>query len=143
MTEKEYDDDIEAKMLQMFGDESKENKPNENVRRSSRSRKKISHYKDEQNAAILHKVEKKYKTFSIEYYELDSEDLGNEILSDRGSSSFVKEEDNPSVQVNIGQKLFFCRTWGEHVVYKNCSECPKKILYTIDTRIFFSSKTVL
>ena len=42
MTEKEYNDDIEAKMLQMFGDESKENNPNENVRRSSRSRKKIS-----------------------------------------------------------------------------------------------------
>ena len=89
MTEKEYDD-IEAKMLLMFGDESKENKPNESVRRSSRSRKKISHYKDEQKAAIVHKVEKKYKTFSNEYYELDSEDLGNESLSNRASSSFGK-----------------------------------------------------
>ena len=57
-TEKDYDDDIEAKMLQMFGDESKENESNENVRKSSRSRKKISHYKDEQKAAIVHKVEK-------------------------------------------------------------------------------------
>ena len=93
MIEKEYDDDIEAKMLQMFGDESEEKKPNENVRRSSRSRKKISHFKDEQKAAIVHKVEKKYKTFSIEYYELDSEDLGNESLNDRGSSSFGNEEE--------------------------------------------------
>ena len=90
MTEKEYDDDIEAKMLQMFGDESKENKPNENVRRSSRSRKKISHYKDEQKAAIVHKVEKKYKASSIEYFELDNEDLGNASLSNRASSSFGK-----------------------------------------------------
>ena len=24
----------------------------------------------------------------------------------------------------------FCRTWGEHVVYKNCSECQKQFLYT-------------
>ena len=24
----------------------------------------------------------------------------------------------------------FCRTWGEHVVYKNCSECQKQYLYT-------------
>ena len=23
----------------------------------------------------------------------------------------------------------FCRTWGEHVVYKNCSECQKQFLY--------------
>ena len=90
MTEKEYDDDIEAKMLQMFGDESEEKKTNENVRRSSRSRKKISHFKDEQKAAIVHKVEKKYKTSPIEYYELDTEDLVNESLSNRASSSFGK-----------------------------------------------------
>ena len=90
MIEKEYDDDIEAKMLQMFGDESEEKKTVENVRRSSRSRKKISHFKDEQKAAMVHKVEKKYKTFSIEYYELDSEDLDNESLSNRASSSFGK-----------------------------------------------------
>ena len=24
----------------------------------------------------------------------------------------------------------FCRTWGEHVVYKDCSECQKQFLYT-------------
>ena len=24
----------------------------------------------------------------------------------------------------------FCKTWGEHVVYKNCSECQKQFLYT-------------
>ena len=24
----------------------------------------------------------------------------------------------------------FCRTWGEHVLYKNCSECQKQFLYT-------------
>ena len=24
----------------------------------------------------------------------------------------------------------FCRTWGEHVLYKNCSECHKQFLYT-------------
>ena len=24
----------------------------------------------------------------------------------------------------------FCRTWGEHVVYKNCFECQKQFLYT-------------
>ena len=23
-----------------------------------------------------------------------------------------------------------CRTWGEHVVYRNCSECQKQFLYT-------------
>ena len=89
MTEKEYDD-IEAKMLLMFGDESKENQPIENVRKSSRSRKKISRYKDEQKAAIVHKVEKKYKASSIEYFELDNEDLGNASLSNRASSSFGK-----------------------------------------------------
>ena len=38
----------------------------------------------------MHKVEKTYKTFSIEYYESDSEDLGNESLSNRTSSSFGK-----------------------------------------------------
>ena len=36
-----------------------------------------------------------------------------------------------TVQVNLCQKLFyFCRIWGEHVVYKNCSECQKQFLYT-------------
>ena len=35
-----------------------------------------------------------------------------------------------SLQVNLCQKLFFCRTWEEHVVYKNCSECKKRFLYT-------------
>ena len=40
MTEKEYEDDIEAKMLRMFGDESKENKTNENVRRISKRKRK-------------------------------------------------------------------------------------------------------
>ena len=33
--------------MSMFGDKSKENKTNENVRRSSRIRKKIRYYKNE------------------------------------------------------------------------------------------------
>ena len=38
---------IEGDVKSMFADKSKENKPNENVRRSSRIRKKIRYYKDE------------------------------------------------------------------------------------------------
>ena len=38
---------IAGDVKSMFGDKSKENKTNENVRRSSRSRKKIRYYKDE------------------------------------------------------------------------------------------------
>ena len=38
---------IEGDVKSMFGDKSKENKTNENVRRSSRIRKKIRYYKDE------------------------------------------------------------------------------------------------
>ena len=38
---------IEGNVKSMFGDKSKENKTNENVRRSSRIRKKIRYYKDE------------------------------------------------------------------------------------------------
>ena len=26
--------------------------------------------------------------------------------------------------------MYFCRTWGENVVYINCSECRKQFLYT-------------
>ena len=29
------------------------------------------------------------------------------------------------IQVNLCQKLFFFQNMGEHVVYKNCSECQK------------------
>ena len=47
MAENECDEDIEAKMSQMFGDEPKENKIKENVRRSSRSRKKVRYSEDE------------------------------------------------------------------------------------------------
>ena len=45
---------IEGDVKSMFGDKSKENKTNENVRRSSRIRKKIRYYKDEsdENDAI-------------------------------------------------------------------------------------------
>ena len=28
-----------------------------------------------------------------------------------------------TVQVNFVKSSSFCRTWGEHVVYKDCSEC--------------------
>ena len=52
MTEKEYDDDIEARMLEMFGEESKEYKPKENEQRSSRSRKKIKYFKDESDSDL-------------------------------------------------------------------------------------------
>ena len=38
---------IEGDVKSMFGDKSKENKTNENLRRSSRIRKKIRYYKDE------------------------------------------------------------------------------------------------
>ena len=31
---------------------------------------------------------------------------------------------------SLSEALLFCRTWGEHVVYKNCSECQKQFLYT-------------
>ena len=47
MAENECDEDIEAKMSQMFGDEPKENKIKENVRRSSRSRKKVRYSEEE------------------------------------------------------------------------------------------------
>ena len=47
MAENECDEDIEAKMSQMFGDEPEENKIKENVRRSSRSRKKVRYSEDE------------------------------------------------------------------------------------------------
>ena len=30
----------------------------------------------------------------------------------------------------LSDALLFCRTWEEHVVYKNCSECQKQFLYT-------------
>ena len=43
------------------------------------------------------------------------------------------EQNEPFVNVlpvNLCQQLFFCRTWGEHVVFKNCSECQKQFLYT-------------
>jgi hypothetical protein len=98
MTENEYDDDLEAKMSHMFGDESKENKARENVRRSSRTRKKItySNYesdpdlseltngKKSKKTATLHNVVKKDSDISIEYYK--SED------SDDVSDSFEEEE---------------------------------------------------
>ena len=35
-----------------------------------------------------------------------------------------------NLQVNLCQSCPFCRTWGEHVVYVNCSECQKQFLYT-------------
>ena len=35
-----------------------------------------------------------------------------------------------TVQVNFVKSSSFCRTWGEHVVCKNCSECQKQFLYT-------------
>ena len=31
---------------------------------------------------------------------------------------------------SLPEALLFCRTWEEHVVYKNCSECQKQFLYT-------------
>ena len=31
---------------------------------------------------------------------------------------------------SLSEALLFCRTWGEHVVYKNCSECQKQFLNT-------------
>ena len=34
------------------------------------------------------------------------------------------------LQVNLFRSSSFCRTWGQHVVYKNCSECQKQFLYT-------------
>ena len=46
-----------------------------------------------------------------------------------GRANFIVVFDNFLVQVNLCQMLFFCRTWGEHVVYKNCSECQKQFLY--------------
>ena len=31
---------------------------------------------------------------------------------------------------SLSNALIFCRIWGEHVVYRNCSECQKQFLYT-------------
>ena len=31
---------------------------------------------------------------------------------------------------SLSEALLFCRTWGEHVVYKKCFECQKQFLYT-------------
>ena len=36
----------------------------------------------------------------------------------------------PITGKSLSEALLFCRTWGEHVVYKNCSECQKQFLYT-------------
>ena len=36
----------------------------------------------------------------------------------------------PVTGKSFSEALLFCRTWGEHVVYKNCSECQKQFLYT-------------
>ena len=43
-----------------------------------------------------------------------------------------------------GKSLSFCRTWGKHIVYKNCSECQKQFLSSycglVDAKIRASDK---
>ena len=100
MTENEYEDDLEAKMSQIFGDESKENKAKENVRRSSRPRKKrtysdyesdpdsseLTNGKKSKKAADVHKSEKKYVSFEYEH------NIDIEIINSSASSSFSEED---------------------------------------------------
>ena len=47
------------------------------------------------------------------------------VISFKATDAFLMK----SVQVNLCQKLSFCRTWGEHIVYKKFSECQKQFLY--------------
>ena len=109
MTENECDDDIEAKMSQIFGDELKENKAKENVRRSSRTRKKrtysdyesdpdlseVTNGKKSKKAAGVHKSEKKCLTFEYEH------NIDIEIISSSASSSFGEEDYSPSPKVSF------------------------------------------
>ena len=100
MTENEYEDDLEAKMSQIFGDESKENKAKDNVRRSSRPKKKrtyldyesdpdlseLTNGKKSKKAADVHKSEKKYVSFEYEH------NIDIEIINSSASSSFGEED---------------------------------------------------
>ena len=140
MTENEYEDDLEAKMSQIFGDESKENKAKENVRRSSRARKKrtysdyesdpdLSEFtkgKKSKKAATVHKVVKKDSDISIEYYE--SED------SDVVSDSFDEEEYSPSHNKQLKNKTNK-RGRPKSSGSKTEGEIPKKKLKTLASGI--------
>ena len=52
----------------------------------------------------------------------------------RGRTKNLPMDTSLDLQVNLCQKLFFLqnmgRTWREHVLYKNCSDCHKQLLYT-------------
>ena len=32
---------------------------------------------------------------------------------------------------SLSEALLFCRTWGDHVLYKKCSECQKQFLHVL------------
>ena len=49
----------------------------------------------------------------------------------RSRTKNLPRDTSLELQVIFVRSSSFCRTWGEHVVYKNCSECQKQFLYTI------------
>ena len=136
MTENEYEDDLEAKMSQIFGDESKENKAKENVRRSSRPRKKrtYSDYDSDPDLSDLTNEKKSKKAatvkmdsdVSIDYYE--SED------SDVVSDSFDEEEYSPSHNKQLKNKTNK-RGRPKSSGSKTEGEIPKKKLKTLASGI--------
>ena len=136
MTENEYEDDLEAKMSQIFGDESKENKAKGNVRRSSRPRKKrtYSDYDSDPDLSDLTNEKKSKKAatvkmdsdVSIDYYE--SED------SDVVSDSFDEEEYSPSHNKQLKNKTNK-RGRPKSSGSKTEGEIPKKKLKTLASGI--------
>jgi hypothetical protein len=74
MTENEYDDYLEAKM---FGNESKENKAKENVRRSSRTMKRITYYESDPDSSELTDGTKSKKAATLHTPYLSELDFSN------------------------------------------------------------------
>ena len=138
MTENEYEDDLEGKMSQIFGDESKENKAKENVRRSSRTRKKrtyadydsdpdlseLTNGKKSKKETSVHKSEKKYVSFEYEH------NIDIEIINSSASSSFSEEDYSPSPKKKI-KKTAKKRGRPKSSQSKTDWEIPKKKLKTL------------
>ena len=59
---------------------------------------------------------------------------GKSINGSMAQQCYSGETLGPNWHTNTGKSLsealLFCRTWGEHVMYKSCSECQKQFLYT-------------
>ena len=77
MTENEYDDDLEGKMSHKFGDELKEKKAKENVRRSSRTKKRITYYESDPDSSELTDGPKSKKAATLHTPCLSELDFSN------------------------------------------------------------------